>query len=257
MIEREFVEQRKKEYQSQEFISSTLKNVGHSHTKLQKTPLGEKIIIYTARPGLIVGKKGQNISKLTETLKKEFKFDNPQIEISEVENINLDAQIVAERIASSLERFGSQRFKGAMHRAMEDVMKAGALGVEILLSGKIPSSRARRWRVFDGYLKKCGNLSEIAVQRSKVSAHLRSGTIGVQVSIMTKDPRLLASMPTMNKDEVEEAEKQVEKEEKTEEKPKAKKTAKAPKAAEKAEEKTEEKPEEPNVENDEGTKQSE
>ena len=100
MIEREFVNQRKREFQSQEFIAESMKNVGHSHTKLQKTPLGEKITIYTSRPGLVVGRKGQNISKLTKTLKEKFNFENPQIEISEVENVNLDATIVAERIAS-------------------------------------------------------------------------------------------------------------------------------------------------------------
>lgn len=254
MIEREFVEQRKKEFQTQEFISSTMKNVGHSHTKLQKTPLGEKIIIYTARPGLIVGKKGQNISKLTTMLKNEFKFDNPQIEISEVENVNLDAQIVAERIASSLERFGSQRFKGSMHRALEDVMKAGALGVEILLSGKIPSSRARRWRIFDGYLKKCGNLAEIAVDRAKVSAHLRSGSVGVQVSIMKKSPILLQSIPGMIVDEVEEAEKKVE-EKGEQEKPK--RSAEEKKAEKEVKEQEPAPVEEKNVQNDEGTKQSE
>ena len=72
MIEREFVEQKKKEFQIQEFVSETLKNAGHSHTKLQRTPLGEKVVIYTSRPGLIVGRKGQTISKLTEVLKKKF-----------------------------------------------------------------------------------------------------------------------------------------------------------------------------------------
>lgn len=187
MIEREFVEQRKREYQSQEFISKSLKNVGHSHTKLQKTPLGEKITIFTSRPGLVVGRKGQNISKLTKALKEEFNFENPQIEISEVENVNLDAAIVAERIASAMERFGVRRFKGVMHKAMEDVMKDGALGVEILVSGKLPSSRSRRWRVYDGYLKKCGDIAQKSVDRAKVTAKLRSGIVGVQVSIMLKD----------------------------------------------------------------------
>ncbi|MBI4147792.1 KH domain-containing protein, partial [Candidatus Woesearchaeota archaeon] len=65
MIERKFVAENLKEYQIQEFISASLKNVGHSHTKLQRTPLGEKIIIFASRPGLVVGRKGENIKKLT------------------------------------------------------------------------------------------------------------------------------------------------------------------------------------------------
>ena len=65
MIERQFVNQNLKEFQIQEYISQTLGKVGHSHTKLQKTPLGEKIIVYASRPGLVVGRKGTNIKKLT------------------------------------------------------------------------------------------------------------------------------------------------------------------------------------------------
>ena len=95
MIERKFIAEKLKEYQIQEFISQTLKNVGHSHTKLMRTPLGEKVVIYASRPGLVVGRKGENIKKLTNTLKKKFNLENPQIEISEVESPNLDAQIVA------------------------------------------------------------------------------------------------------------------------------------------------------------------
>jgi len=105
MIERKFVSQRIKEFQIQEFVSSTLRNVGHSSTKMQKTPLGERIIIYASRPGLIVGRRGQSIKHLTNVLKKRFNLENPQIEINEVESPNLDANIIAERIADSLEKF--------------------------------------------------------------------------------------------------------------------------------------------------------
>ncbi len=173
-----------KEFQIQEFISENLRNVGHSHTKLIRTPLGEKIIVYTSRPGLVVGRKGQNITELTKTLKKRFNLENPQIEISEVEAPNLDAQVVAEKIASSLERFGSKRFKGIMHKAMEDALNTGAIGVEIRLSGKIPSKRARRWRVYGGYLKKCGDIAVEQVRKAYGTARLKPGIIGIKVSIM-------------------------------------------------------------------------
>ncbi|MBI2580406.1 30S ribosomal protein S3 [Candidatus Woesearchaeota archaeon] len=184
MIEREFVEQKKKEFQIQEFVSETLKNAGHSHTKLQRTPLGEKVVIFTSRPGLIVGRKGQTISKLTEVLKKKFGLENPQVEISEVSNPLFDARIVAERIASELERFGSNRFKGIMHKALEDVLAAGAVGVELRLSGKLPGARAKRWRVAGGYLRKCGDAAVSFVNKSIFSAQLKPGVIGIQVKIM-------------------------------------------------------------------------
>jgi len=184
MIEREFVEQKKKEFQIQEFVSETLKNAGHSHTKLQRTPLGEKVVIYSSRPGLIVGKKGQTISKLTEVLKKKFGLENPQVEIAEVNNPNLDARIVGERIASDLERFGANRFKGIMHKAVEEVLASGALGVEIRLSGKLPSSRAKSWRVAGGYLRKCGDAAMTHVDTTILAAQLKPGIIGIQVRIM-------------------------------------------------------------------------
>lgn len=187
MIERQFVEKKMKEFQIQEFIAENLKRVGHSHTTLSRTPLGEKIVIHASKPGLIVGRKGQNIKKLTKTLKVRFNLDNPQIEIAEVDDPNLDASIVAERIANSLERFGSARFKGVGHKSMSDIMSAGALGVEILISGKIPSSRAKRWRFYQGYLKKSGDVAITGVKRAYASAKLKTGIVGIQVRIMPPD----------------------------------------------------------------------
>ena len=123
MIERKFVAQKIKEFQIEEYITQSLNNVGHSHTKMIKTPLGEKIVIYTSRPGLIVGRKGQNIKLLTKTLKRKFNLENPQIEISEVENPSLDATIVAEKIVDALEKFGSEKFKAIGHKIMTEVMR--------------------------------------------------------------------------------------------------------------------------------------
>ncbi len=190
MIERQFVSQNVKENQIKEFIGDSLDRAAYSDSKLIRTPLGEKIIIYTSRPGLIVGKEGQNIKRLTSELKKRFNLENPQIEIAEIENPNLDPQIIAERIVSSLERFGINRFKAIGHKAMEDVISANALGVEIIMSGKIPSERARSWRFYKGYLKKCGDTALTAVKKAKMQALLKTGIIGIKVNIMIPDAKL-------------------------------------------------------------------
>ncbi len=189
-IERKFVAQNLKEFRIKEFVSSQLSRVGLSSIKLQRTPLGDKIIVRASRPGLVVGRAGSNIQKLTEALKNEFNLENPQIEIEEVTTIGLDANIIAEMIVNSLERFGSQRFKGVGHRAMGDVMNAGALGVEILISGKIPSQRARTWRFYQGYLKKCGDVAISGVDIAYKTAVLKSGAVGVKVSIMPPTTKL-------------------------------------------------------------------
>jgi len=179
-----------KEFQIQEYITQNLENVGHSHTKMVKTPLGEKIIIFASRPGLVVGRKGQNIKQLTKTLKKRFDLENPQIEISEVENPNLDANIVAEKIVDALEKFGSEKFKAVGHKIMTDVMRSGALGIEIVVSGKVPSARAKSWRFYSGYLKKCGDIAIVGVRKANAQAQLKTGIIGIKVRIMPPDIKL-------------------------------------------------------------------
>lgn len=190
MIERKFVAENLKEFQIEEYLRSILGKAGLSYIKVQRTPLGEKILICSSRPGLIVGKSGSNISKLTKDLKEKFGLENPQIELLEEESPMTDANIVAEGIANSLERFGTARFKGIGHKAITDVIAAGARGVEILISGKIPSSRAKTWRFYMGYLKKSGDIAVSGVDTAYTSAKLKTGIVGVQVRIMPSTTRL-------------------------------------------------------------------
>jgi small subunit ribosomal protein S3 len=203
MIERKFVASNIKGFMIEEFVAKSIKGAEHSHTKLQRTPLGEKIVIYSSRPGLIVGRKGQNIKQLTKILKKKFGLENPQIEISEVENIYVDAHIMSEKIVNYLEKFGTSKFKGIGHKIMSDVMNAGAMGIEIIMSGKIPSSRAKAWRFYQGYLKKCGDIALTGVNIAQTSAKLKTGIIGIKVSIMPPDTKLPDSIEfTEEKEEI-------------------------------------------------------
>lgn len=186
-IERKFIEQSMREFKIKSFIEQEVSRVGLSEVKVKKTPLGDKIVIHASRPGLVVGRGGSNIQALSKALKAEFDLDNPQIEIEEVKKADLDADIVAERICNSLERFGAGRTKGIGHRTLNDVMRAGALGVEILITGKIPSMRSRRWRFYAGYLKKAGDIAIEDVRTSIQKVTLKSGAVGVQVRIMPPD----------------------------------------------------------------------
>ena len=189
-IEKKFLNQNIKEFRIRKYIEETLSRVGLSSIKLQRTPLGDKILVRASRPGLVVGRGGSNIQRLTEELKEKFGLEKPQIEIEEVPNPGLDANIVAEMIVNSLERFGSARFKGVGHKALEQVMMAGGLGVEILISGKIPSSRAKTWRFYQGYLKKCGDVAVTGVDIAYKTATLKTGMIGVKVSILPPTTKL-------------------------------------------------------------------
>lgn len=190
MIERQFVKQKLKEHLIQEYIASKLSKTGYSHTEVKRTPLGEKVVIYTTRPGLVVGKKGETIQKLTLILKKKFKMENPQIEIGEVVNPYLDVNYVCDKIVSTLERFGSKGFKSAGYKTLQIMIDAGAMGAEIVISGKVPSARARSWRFSAGYLKKSGDTAITKVNRAEGSANLKSGVVGVKVSLMLPETEL-------------------------------------------------------------------
>ncbi|MBN1275175.1 30S ribosomal protein S3 [Candidatus Woesearchaeota archaeon] len=210
MIERKFVSENMKEFRIKEFVASHLNRVGLSEVKLQRTPLGEKIVVSASRPGLVVGRAGSNIQKLTKDLKEHFDLENPQIEIEEIQEVFLDPSIVAESIASSMERFGTKQFKGAGYKALRGVMQAGALGVEIIISGKVPSQRAKNWRFYEGYLKKCGDIALTGVNVAYTTAFLKTGAVGIKVSIMPGDTKLPDSVELLNQPQtmVEETEEQ-------------------------------------------------
>lgn len=184
MIERKFMSDKIREFQVQEYVALTLEKSGHSRVEIKRTPLGEKIIVYTTRPGLIVGRKGENVKRLTAVLKKRFNMENPQIEIGEIENPMLDVWAVADQIANSFERFGTKRFKFIGYNTLTKILAAGALGAEIVISGKVPGARAKSWRFSSGYLKKSGDISENFMQRAKVVSKMKTGIIGIKVSIL-------------------------------------------------------------------------
>lgn len=188
MIERQIVAQKIKEREIQEFILNYLGSLSCSYIKMQRTPLGERIIVYTSKPGLIVGKKGANIKILTRILKEKYAMDNPQIEVGEIPNPNLDAASVAKNIVSGLLRFGTKKFKVLAYKALDNVIKSGALGAEIVVSGRgLPGERAKSWRFKAGYLKKSGDIAESFTDKSIEASNLRSGTVGVKVSILHPD----------------------------------------------------------------------
>ena len=159
MIEKQILAQRLKEKQIEDFVFSFLGRLSCSHIKLQRTPLGEKISVYTSRPGMIVGKRGANIKSLTTQLKTKFHLENPQIEVEEIQNPALDAASVARNLMSGFQRFGPKRFKAMAYKVLDDCMKAGAAGIEVVIGGRgVPGERAKSWRFTTGYLKKSGDL---------------------------------------------------------------------------------------------------
>ena len=189
MEEKKFVEFKKDEYAVKEYVKSSLGKGRISSVKIEYTPVGEKIIVATNKPGLIIGRRGERINELTSFLKKRFKLENPHIEIKEIIKEEFDSQLIADEIALSLERMGSLKFKIIAYRTLQRIMNAGALGAEIRLSGKLPSERSRTWRFASGYLKKTGDTAKI-VDKSQSTGKTNSGIVGVKVSILTPDKKI-------------------------------------------------------------------
>lgn len=184
MEERNVVKFKKEEFAIREHIKNLLGKGKVSKVRIEYTPIGEKIIISTHKPGLVIGRKGEKIAEVTQALKANFKLENPRIEIEEITQPEFDAQINADEIALALERFGPLKFKVTAYRTLQRIIGAGALGVEIRLNGKLPSSRARSWRFAQGYLKKTGDSAKI-VDRAQAKAETKPGTVGVKVSILS------------------------------------------------------------------------
>lgn len=184
MDERKTVKFKKDEFAVKEYIKKYVGKGKLSKVRIEYTPVGEKIIISTHKPGLIIGRGGEKIMELTVILKKQFKLENPHIEIDEISMPEFDAQIIADEIALSLERFGPLKFKIVAYKALEKIMKAGALGAEIKLSGKLPGARAKTWRFAKGLLKKTGESANV-VDRAQSRAETKPGTVGIKTAILS------------------------------------------------------------------------
>jgi len=153
-IVKHFVSESIKRTEIDEFLMRKLERAGYGGVTISKTPLGTHIVIYAMRPGLVIGRGGETIRELAATLEQNFKVPNPQISVSEIEIPELNAFVVASKLASALQR--GIHFRRAGFWALNQVMEAGALGAEIRISGKLRTERARYEKFKAGYLPKCG-----------------------------------------------------------------------------------------------------
>jgi small subunit ribosomal protein S3 len=240
MEERKIIQFKKEEFAIREYIKDSLGKGKVSKVRIEYTPVGEKIIVSTSKPGLVIGRRGEKIDELTSVLKNRFKLENPHIEIDEIRKAELDAQLVADEIALSLERFGPLRFKVIAYRTLQKIMEAGALGAELRLSGKLPSSRAKSWRFAQGYLKKTGDSAKV-VDRAESVSFTKPGVVGIKVSILRPDAVLkdrvkiddsLIARLNKNAEDLNEIKEEEEESEKTKKIVKKKKTVKKEKIKE-------------------------
>ena len=183
--ERKFVQENIRRVLLKEYMMSETKRAGFGGVDIQRTPMGTRITLIVERPGFVIGRKGGAIKDLTEAVQYRFKFDNPQIEVQEVDDPSLNAQIMAEKLASSLER--GWHFRRAGHSTVRRIMQAGAKGCQVIIAGKLRGERHRTEKYKEGHIKFCGEPRAQWMHEGYAVAKLKAGVIGVTVQIM--DPK--------------------------------------------------------------------
>ena len=190
--ERKFVAENVRRVLLKEYLMKEVSRAGFGGLDVQRTPMGTRVILSTERPGLVIGRRGETIKMLTNAIEKNFGFENPSIEVKEVENASLNAQIMAEKLAFSLER--GWHFRRAGHATLRRVMESGARGCYIVVAGKLSGQRHRTEKFKEGSIKYCGEPALLFVDEGYAVAKLKMGVIGVTVRIMQADSKLPADI---------------------------------------------------------------
>src|SRR2546422_4116020 len=172
----------------QEYLMKQTQRAGFGGLDIQRTPMGTRVTLIAERPGLVIGRKGSSIKALTDAVERQFNFDNPQIEVQEVGNAALNAQIMAAKLANALER--GWHFRRAGHSTVRRIMEAGAKGCLVVIAGKLTGQRHRRAKFKDGHIKYCGEPRNTWMRKGFAVAKLKPGVIGVTVQIMDPDAKL-------------------------------------------------------------------
>jgi small subunit ribosomal protein S3 len=186
-IVKRFISESIKNAEIDEFLQKKLERAGYGGVNLSKTPLGTHVVVYAMRPGLVIGRGGETIRELAAVLEQNFKVANPQISVSEIEVPELNAYVVASRVASALQK--GIHFRRAGFWALNQVMEAGALGCEIVISGKLRTERARFEKFRAGYFPRCGEPALRYMRKTEAHVQLKPGMFGVKVKIMPPDAK--------------------------------------------------------------------
>ncbi len=162
------------------YLSRALKHAEVARVEIEKAGDNIRVIIHSARPGVVIGKKGQEIESLRAALSKQLGKPGVEISVQEVKNPELDATLIAKSIAEQLERRVS--YKKTMKRSASTTMRAGAKGIKICVSGRLNGAEIAR--------KEWTRVGSVPLHtlRSDIDygfaeAHTTYGTIGVKVWI--------------------------------------------------------------------------
>jgi len=194
-VERKFVRNGLDKAQMAEYFSKQLERAGYGGMNINRTPMGTQVTIFAEKPGMIIGKGGKTIHKLTHDLEAVFRVDNPQIDVQEVKVPELNAQMMASRLAGAIER--GLYFRKAGHNMLRRIMEAGALGCEIDIAGKLTGPRKKTEKFVAGNMLHAGNPAMEIVDKGFAIAIKKPGIIGCRVRIVPPNIKLPGRFKTI------------------------------------------------------------
>ncbi len=180
-----FITRNLKYVQVNEYLNRELTLAGQGAIEIHKTPMGHRVIIHAVRLGMVIGRRGRNIRKITETLEHKYGLETPQLEVRDLDEPRLNARVMAGRLISQIQK--GFHFRRAGYALVRRIMSANARGCEIQIKGKLTSQRARTEVFREGFVAKCGEPAEVYVDEAVLEVTLKQGVIGVHVKIMQPD----------------------------------------------------------------------
>jgi len=168
-----------------DFLREEIKEAGFHKVDISKTPSGTKIILHVTRPGIVIGRKGAGIKQLTETIESDFGFKNPQISVEEIPKAELSPSVMCNRLAAHIER--GTAFRRATMWTLNQIMEAGAMGVQITISGKLRGDRSAFEKHTRGILPRAGNYAKDIVSEDITHTKTQMGLIGIKIRIASKE----------------------------------------------------------------------
>jgi small subunit ribosomal protein S3 len=177
--EKDFSKKLSEDLMLREYVQNRLNNAGISQIEIKRTPKRITLTIHTARPGIVIGKKGTEVDKLKEELQR-LTSQEVQLNIHEIKRPELDAALVADNVAKQIESKVS--FRRAMKRAITSTMRMGAEGVRIRCAGRLGGAEiARSEQYKEGRIPL--HTLRADIDYAQTVAMTTYGTIGVKVWI--------------------------------------------------------------------------
>ena len=181
-----FVEKELNKVLLNEYLADVFQSAGYGGMDLIKTPLGTRITVNVLRPGLVIGRRGSKIKSVSKEMDELFDYPNPIVSVVEVQIPEFEPYIMAWQVARSLSR--GYRYRRVGYWVLRSIMEAGAVGAEIVISGKLRTQRSRYEKFSEGIILKSGEVAERLVKKGKTNVLLKQGIVGIRVLIAPPSP---------------------------------------------------------------------